>query len=149
VLRSIAAMATNTCQIVVGKLLEVRVAAGVQTIADVDGLSALFRAAIAGVPGAGRVVIAGDWRGCRLIMPETAERVHGMLTAANPRVERSALLHASDSPTVLLQLFRLVRESHHTERRVFTSARPAEKWLGERLTAEERTRLGAFLRSGG
>jgi hypothetical protein len=125
--------------------MEIAVADGYKTVEDVDAMIEMIRARLARVRGGQRIVIAADWRPCTVFTPAVAERAVTMLTGVVPRVERSAILHRADHATSVLQVFRLVKESHFEARRVFTAPTEMEKWLGEMLGPEERGRLHAFL----
>jgi len=61
-----------------------------------------------------------------------------------PRLVRTAFLLGS-SPTFALQIQRIVRDAQHPQRRVCRDAREAEQYLGEVVTAAERTRLREVL----
>jgi hypothetical protein len=135
----------NTCRFVVGRVLEINVCAGYRAVADVDEMIAMMGQAFAGVPEPTRIVIAADWRTCRIFTPDVAERVVLMLSRSNPRVERSAILHASGQATSVLQVLRLAREAQFQQRRVFTEPSEMLEWLSEILTPPERERLQAFL----
>ena len=125
--------------------MEIDVAAGYRTLEDVDAMIAMIRAELGRVPANARVVIAADWRPCTVFTPAVADRCVSMLTGVVPRIERSAIIHRSDHATSVLQVFRLVKESHFDGRRVFTATAPLEAWLAEILDAEERDRLRQFL----
>lgn len=135
----------NTCVVRVGRLIEIDVAAGYKTVADVDAMIAMIGAELAKLPAKTRVVIAADWRPCTIFTPDVADRALEMLTVINPRVERSAILHRADHATSILQVFRLVKEGRFEGRRVFTVVSDMEHWLGEILGPAERERLHAFL----
>jgi len=79
--------------------MEIHVAAGYNTPGDVDAMMALIGQTLASLPEAQRVVIAADWRPCKLFTPEVAERAMYMLTRDNARIERSAILHRADQAT--------------------------------------------------
>jgi hypothetical protein len=68
-----------------------------------------------------------------------------MLTAVNPRIERSAILHRDDQATSVLQVMRLIKEAQSPHRRVFTNPFEMQSWLGEVLNDTERERLRVFL----
>ena len=136
----------NTCVVHAGRLLEIVVGAGYHSVADVDEMIRLIGATIARQPVTKRVVIAADWRRCRVFTPEVADRARMMLESANPRVERSAILHLTDQPTSTLQVLRIVREAHHNDnRRLFTDTTQMARWLGEVLDEAEQARVRAFL----
>jgi hypothetical protein len=68
-----------------------------------------------------------------------------MLARDNARIERSAILHRADQAISVLQVMRLVRESRHPHRRVFTDIQAMRQFLGEVLNERERTQLRQFL----
>ena len=138
-------MAENTCRMVVGRLLEIDVAAGYRTVADVDAMIAATQASLEAVPEPRRVVTAANWSACKLFTPEVSERAVRMLLRTNPRTERSAIFHESAQPTSVLQVFRLIKEADAPFRRVFTERGAMCAWLDEVLDAEERARLRVFL----
>jgi hypothetical protein len=137
--------AENTCRIVEGRLMEIHVAAGYNTRGDVDAMMALISQTLARVPESQRVVIAADWRPCKLFTPEVAERAMYMMARDNARIERSAILHRADQATSVLQVMRLIRESRHEHRRVFTSSVLMRGFLDETLTNRESARLKEFV----
>ena len=113
--------AKNTCRVVEGRLLEIDVANGYQKVSDVDEMIAMIRAAVAMVPEPTRLVIAADWRKCRLFGEDVAARATQMLIGSAERIERSAILHGTDHATAVLQVFRLVKEASQTHRQLFTA----------------------------
>ena len=68
-----------------------------------------------------------------------------VLTDFNDRIERSAVLGMKDSPTTVLQFFRVIREGGHPDRKFFSEVNPMLSFLRERLSAGESERLGGFL----
>jgi hypothetical protein len=135
----------NTSDIKVGRLLEIRVAAGYRSADDVNALFheiALLTSRLA----ATRAVAVVDWRLCPVMSGEAAELLLEKMTKNNPRTERSAALAARDSPTAMLQFLRLVRESNHPKRRLFYKEAEVVAWLDEVLTPAESARLREFLR---
>jgi hypothetical protein len=136
----------NTCRIVEGRLIEIDVAAGYRTVSDIDEMSAMLVETVAKGPAGARLVIAADWRMCKVFSADVAERAIRMLTGPHMQsVERSAVLHRADAPTSVMQVFRLVKEARFAFRKVFTDPAQMEAWLGELLTEAERQRLRAFL----
>jgi hypothetical protein len=135
----------NTCAVNVGRLLEIDLAAGYRSVSDVDQMTAMTARQIDQIPEPTRVVIAADWRACRVMTPVVSDRVVDMLERSNPRVERSAILHGVGHATSVLQLARLTREAHLEVRRIFTDPEDMETWLAEVLTSEERARVHALL----
>ena len=136
---------TNTCEIVVGRLMEITVDAGYHAPADVDAMIAMIGAHVARRPPGTKVVIAADWRGVHLMAPDTATRAHAMLTRSSPHVERSAILVGTSSSMEMLQFVRLVRESQHPSRRIFDTAATLSAWVRELLVPAELARLSVFL----
>jgi len=134
--------AKNTCQIVEGRLLEIDVAAGFDQPSDIDDQIQLIVAALRNAPP--KVVIAADWRPCRLFTPETSDRAIRLFSDLNQRIERSAILHRMDQPTSVLQVLRLIRETHFDRRRVFTNLDDAYAWLDPALNSAEQQRLREF-----
>ncbi len=136
---------SNTCELVVGRLMEITVDAGYHAPGDVDAMIAMIGASMARLPSSSKAVIVADWRGVHLMPPDTAARAHTMLTAVSPRVERSAILVSTTSGTEMLQFVRLVRESQHPSRRIFDGVGPLSAWVRELLTPAEAARLAVFL----
>lgn len=135
----------NTCQVVVGRLLEIRVAAGYRSVADVDDMIGMIRAEIAKLDPTTKCVIAADWRAVRVMPPDTADKASVMLQAMNPRVMRSAILTLAVNPTTNLQVLRLVNQAENADRKHFTSTLALHQWLSTVLTKEESERLRVFL----
>ena len=140
-------MAKNTCEFAVGRLLEIEVAAGYQSVADVDDMIRMIGERLAAVPPNEKVVIAADWRAVQVMAPETGERARQMLAGVNSRVKRSAILTLADHSTTNLQVVRLVREAENRDRRHFTSLPAMHAWLSEVLSPDESARLKVFLRA--
>lgn len=138
-------MGSNTCERVVGRLIEIAVDAGYPRPEDVDAMIAMIGEHVAALPPAKSAVIAADWRGVHLMRPDTSTRAHAMLTRVSPRLERSAILVSTHSSTEMLQFVRLVREAQHPSRRIFDSIEPMHAWLAEVLSPAETTRLATFL----
>jgi hypothetical protein len=137
----------NTCVFVVGRLMEIRLAAGFRTPEDVDQMNALLHAQAA-LFGHKPFVIVADWRGVNVMSQDTAAKARAMLTQANPHVIRSALLVQEVAPTTTLQVHRLVKEAQNDNRRMFTKVTEQAAWLAEVLTPQELSRLYEFLAMG-
>ncbi len=135
----------NSYEIIDGRLLEINVARGYRTVADVTQMTERIRVVVASVPEPAKLVIAADWRQCPLFAAEVAASVTTMLMATASRIERSAILHRRDQPTSVLQVFRLIKEAQQEHRRVFHHAQELQTWLGELLNPAERRRRAAFL----
>jgi hypothetical protein len=135
----------NTCQIVAGRLMEIDVAAGYQAVGDIDQMIRVMGEHFARVPEPTRIVIAADWRACRVLTPDVSARAVQMLARSNPRVERSAILHSVHQATSVLQVLRLTREAQLPYRRVFTDPQELKAWLAEILQPPELARLDTLL----
>jgi hypothetical protein len=138
-------MPANTCEMNVGRLMEIRVADGYRCVSDVDQMVAMIRACIGRLKLDEKFVIAADWRWVGVMSPETAMRAREMLASSNPRVIRSAILTAREQSTANLQVVRLVREAENAERRHFTDPEAMRVWLAEVLTTDELARVKALL----
>jgi hypothetical protein len=122
------------------------VRAGYRTVSDVDDMIAMIAAEFARIPEPTRIIIAADWRQCRVFTPSVAERATKMLTGSNPRVERSAILHDAGQATSILQVLRIAREAKLQNRRVFTDSAEMRAWLAEVTQPDELDRLDGLLR---
>ena len=134
----------NTCQIVEGRLLEIDIAAGFNEPSDIDNQIKLIVSVLGKVGPDARVVIAADWRPCKLFTPEVADRAIKLFSDLNARIERSGILHRTDQPTSILQVLRLIRETHFDRRRVFTEPNDLCAWLDPVLNPREQARLRTF-----
>jgi hypothetical protein len=97
------------------------------------------------VPPLRRAVICADYRAIAVFAPEVAEELKSLLADMNPFIERSAILVAPEHATGVLQVGRVVKETHHESRRRFTDAAEMSAWLGELLTPAESARVAEFL----
>jgi len=138
-------MASNTCNFVVGRLLEIRVAAGYRSVTDVDGMIGMMQGQVSRLPVDDKYSIAADWRAVHIMSPETSTRARAMMAKSNPRVTRSAILTLPEESTTNLQVLRIVREAENAARRHFTTAPEMHRWLSEVLTTQEARRLASFL----
>jgi hypothetical protein len=138
-------MATNTAEIKVGRLLEVRIAAGYRSVEDVDQLFTSLRAAVATLPPGVQHVTIADWTHCPVMTPMAADRLRTQIERTNALTQRSAVLAVTDLPTAVVQFLRVIREANHPDRRMFFSATELVAWLGEVLTPEETARARQFL----
>jgi hypothetical protein len=138
-------MERNTCEFIEGRLLEIRVAAGYRTVADINEMIGMIGANVERLPPDAKFNIAADWRAVQLMPPDVAARAREMLMTVNPRVKRSTILTLPANPLTNLQVIRIVREAENPSRRHFTSAKEQHAWLSEVLTPEESRRLAKFL----
>jgi hypothetical protein len=127
-----------------GRLIETR-ASSVVTLEEVAAVGARFGEVVSKLVG--QVVICADYRGLRVQSPDVAEKFVAMLIAANPCIERSAMLCSPDHATALLQIERAVKQAAKPSRRTFREAAEVSAWLGAVLTAEECARVSSFLRA--
>jgi hypothetical protein len=135
----------NTCEIRVGRLMEIRLLHGYNTLADVETMRERISQAFATLPASQSVVIAADWRYCRLMGAEASDHVGKMIGSFNARIERSGTVTSPDSPVAVLQFLRVIRESKHPGRKLFQNVSELSEYLGELLTPAEQARLAQFL----
>ena len=139
------AMAMNTCELNVGRLMEIRVESGYHCVRDVDAMIAMMRGHVARLRPAEKYVIVADWRRVGMMCPDTAARAREMLSRSNARIIRSAILTLPERSLGNLQVVRLVREAEMESRRHFTNGEALYHWLAEVLDEPERARLSVFL----
>src|SRR5689334_15174886 len=101
-------MSRNTCEFVIGRLLEIRVTAGYRSVADVEDMIAMIMNNVAKLSPEEKYAIVADWRNVHVMAPEIAASARKMLAAVNPRVTRSAILTDPANPTTNLQTVRLI-----------------------------------------
>src|ERR1019366_2882742 len=123
----------NTCNRVVGRLIEIRHDAGYQVRADVDTLMARMKLLLVGRSGDASMAVVADWRLCNQLVLGTdlADDILAIMKLANPYLLRSANLVRADMPTALMQVMRFVSEAQLKGRRVFTSPNDLTEWLRE------------------
>jgi hypothetical protein len=90
-------------------------------------------------------VVVMDFRRASILPPGLADSLVGILHGPNPGLLRNGVLVPTASPTVAMQLTRIVREANSDRRRVFRATRELAAWLGEVLDAPEHKRLLEFL----
>jgi hypothetical protein len=138
---------TNTCEFVVGGLLEIRIGYGYRSVSDVEAMITMIRSTITSRGSLEKFAIVADWRNVHIMPPEVAQRAREMLAGNNLRVVRSAILTLPENPTTNLQVVRLVREAENPRRRHFAAVPDLQRWLGEVLSPAQNARLAAFLAS--
>jgi hypothetical protein len=137
----------STVEMKMGRLLEIRIKAGFHTVADVDAMFAKVASVVATqMPPPHKHITIADWRRCVLMSGEAATRLQTGMLETNPFVLRAAALASHDSPSAVMQMLRVVRDSHHDERRLFFEEAPLVQWLGQVLTPTESARLRQFLK---
>src|SRR5262245_41123570 len=125
--------------------MEITVPEGFRSVEDVDKQRERITAALDTIPKDQLVVIAADWRRCRLMSQPAASAMGVMIAHFNARIERSGILGSPTSPVAVLQFLRVVRESRHPARRVYEESASMLAWLSECLTDVERERLIEFI----
>jgi hypothetical protein len=138
----------NTAELRVGRLIEIRAAAGYRTADAVDLLFDTLEQVLRKLPTGVAHVTVVDWRCCPLMSPEAAQRIVQRIAATNQNTERSAALVNGDAPVAVLQFLRVIREANLPDRKLFHDQRGLLRYLGEVLTATELERLDAFLSEG-
>jgi hypothetical protein len=138
----------NTAKVRIGRLLEVRVAAGFRGAADVDALFASIDRELEAFGSGQQHVTVADWRLCPLMSPEAAERFTHHLAHNNARTERSAALAYQDAPVAVLQFMRVIREARLPDRKLFFSEDALIRWVNGRLAPAEQRRVRDFLAEG-
>lgn len=135
----------NTAQVTVGRLLEIRVASGLRTAADVDAHFVSIAQALQAIPKGQQHVTVADWRSCPVMSPEAAHSFARQIAQYNARTERSAALANQEAPVTVLQFMRVIREAGLPDRKLFFNADELQTWVGEILSEAERERLREFL----
>ena len=138
-------MLANTARIQVGRLLEVRVAAGYRSVEDVTAVFQQVGREVARLPPGTKHVTVVDWRHCPLMAPEAADFLIARMVGVNPGTERSAAIARQGAPVAVLQFLRLIRDAGFSDRRLFFSEDELGRWLEDVLSPAERARLRAFL----
>lgn len=136
----------STVEIVLGRLVEIRIGVGFHTVFDVDVMfERLAKVVAAKLPPDTKRVTVADWRRCSLLSDAAAARMLERMTVTNPLIARAAALASRESASAVMQFFRLVRESGTSERRLFFHDDELIAWTGEVLTLTETARLRRFL----
>ena len=128
-----------------GRLLEIRAAAGYRTAAAVNSLFDTLEKEVRKLPTGARLVTAVDWRPCPLMSPEASQLIAQRIAATNKYTERSAALVNRDAPVSVLQFLRVIREADLPDRKLFHDPDELVRYLGEVLSATELARLRIFL----
>jgi hypothetical protein len=87
----------------------------------------------------GNYVFFVDMMDATVFPPELVEAYVATMRS-EPRLLRTVIVLGS-SPTLSLQIQRMLRDAHHPQRRVYRDLKEAENWLTEIMTMPERTRL--------
>jgi hypothetical protein len=137
-------MSTNTAEIRVGRLLEVRIAAGYRSVDDVDQLFDALDGAVSALPPGVKHVTVADWTRCAVMTPTATARLRERMALTNVHTERSAVLVVPDMPTAVVQFLRVIREAKLPDRKLFFSASELVTFLAEVLTPAETERVRQF-----
>lgn len=125
----------------VGRLVEVKLASPVSDTEVMEFVREL-QAIIGRIPG--KYVGVVDLLDAHVFPPAVTDLLINLLSAASPRVEKTAML-IGESATFALQVERVIRSANSDHRRVFRRPEELEAWLSESLTMPEKVRLRQFL----
>jgi hypothetical protein len=126
----------------VGRLVEIAIWSPV-TAAEAGPWAALHDRVVAGVGGPYLCLV--DLSGATVFPPDAVDAY--LATMRNePQLLRTATL-LGRSPTLHLQIARMIREASHAQRRAFRDAESVLAFLGEVATPQERSRLEEILAS--
>lgn len=134
----------NVAELRVGRLVEVSVDSAYRTADDVHAVFAAI-AQIAQRVQSKKIVLVADWRRCPIMSEAASKAFADLMRKNNDRVERSAALVGSESPSAMLQFVRMVREADNLNRRLFSDKLELGRWLDEVLDPAEQKRLAEFL----
>lgn len=134
----------NVAELRVGRLVEVSVDSAYRTAEQVQAVFAAI-AEIATRLQSKKLVLVADWRRCPIMSEAASKTFADSMRKNNDRLERSAALVGSDSPSAMLQFVRLVREADNPNRRLFNDKPELGRWLDEVLEPVEQKRLREFL----
>jgi hypothetical protein len=124
----------------VGRLVEIRIWSPV-SIEEAVVWGRDHDAVVASVGGP--YVCLVDLVGAAVFPPDVVARYVETMKSEQQLLRTATLL--SPSPTLGLQIQRMIREANHPERRAFRDPRELEQWLGEVLDGGERARLATLL----
>lgn len=91
-----------------------------------------------------RFVAIADFKRVHIFPQEVVQTHVDCMRAVNAKVERTGVL-IENSPTLSLQMARLLRDASNPKRRAFTNPNDLYAWLSEVLTAAEQARLKEVL----
>jgi hypothetical protein len=124
----------------VGRLVEIRIWSPV-SIEEAEVWGRDHDAVVASVGGP--YVCLVDLVGATVFPPEVVARYVETMKSEHQLLRTATLL--SPSPTLGLQIQRMIREANHPERRAFRDPGELVAWLGEVLDEPERHRLATLL----
>jgi hypothetical protein len=139
----------NSCDITVGRLLEVRVLAGYRTSAEVERFFDELRAQFSKfAQPRHRAVVIADWRFCPPLSDEISKLLIERMSVANPRIQAVGMLVSKESADDIVQFLRTTCGTKNPSRRLFFENPELMSWAHPFLTGSEFRRLRAFLDEG-
>ena len=124
----------------VGRLVEIRIWSPV-SLEEAERWGHDHDAVVASVGGP--YVCLVDLVDATVFPPDVVKRYVETMRSEHQLLRTATLL--SPSPTLGLQIQRMIREADHPERRAFRDPNELAAWFGEVLTEPERARLAALL----
>lgn len=98
-------------------------------------------------PIKGQIATCTDFVGATVFLQPVAARWIEIIRQDSPFVERNAVL-VGEGAVFSMQIERIIRQAGFKNRKAFLVPSALVTWLGEILTARERTRLEQFLDEG-
>jgi hypothetical protein len=98
-------------------------------------------------PIKGQIAICTELVGATVFLQPVAARWIEIIRQESPIVERNAVL-VGEGAVFSMQIERIIRQAGFKNRKAFLVPGALVAWLGEILTARERTRLEQFLQEG-
>ncbi len=126
----------------VGRLVEIRHLPPGEARDFDEAAATRFVALLESIPGA---VMCLDLRRTQVLPAHLAKLMPDYMKRAEGHFEAAAYIASLESPTLFMQIRRLVSQTANPTRRVFSEAAAAIDWLDEKLDANERRRVRAFL----
>lgn len=134
-----------TVEVHTGRLIEARIEA-LRTLERAVAYTDALGLAIKQAGLKERMILCADHRPVAIYPQLVADKLAALFEDMNQHLQRIAILVAPSNATLSMQLGRIVREAHNSDRRVFHATEEAEAFLGEILTKDESTNLARFLR---
>src|SRR3954469_7693315 len=125
----------------VGRLIELRVES---PVTEEELLQFHVTLAKACKPIKGQIATCTDFVGATVFLQPVAARWIEIIRQDSPLVERNAVL-VGEGAVFSMQIERIIRQAGFKNRKAFLAPAALVTWLGEILTARERTRLEQFL----
>jgi hypothetical protein len=125
----------------VGRLIELRVESPV-TEEELMRFHELLTKACKSIKG--QIAICTELAGATVFLQPVAARWIEIIRQESPLVERNAVF-VGEGAVFSMQVERIIRQAGFKNRKAFLAPAALVTWLGEILTARERTRLEQFL----